>query len=143
MTNIERVWERIRDPRHVTLLETLGIEIVDIGQDFIRATMPVDERTKQYYGLLHGGASLALAESLASLGALVHVDLDKETIVGLEINANHIRSVKSGRVNAEGKPLHVGRRTQVWSVEIKNEEGKLVSVSRCTIAVVPRTGDAT
>lgn len=137
-SNIDRIWERIRDPKYVSLVETLGIEIEHIGPDGIRATMPVDERTKQYYGLLHGGASLALAESLASIGALVHVDLDKENIVGLEINANHVRSVERGRVRAEGKPLHVGRRTQVWSIEIKNEEGKLVSVSRCTIAVVPK-----
>lgn len=137
--SIDILWEKIRDPAQRTLMETLGIEMEYIGADALRAAMPVDERTIQYYGQLHGGASVALAESLASLGALVHVDPEHEMVVGLEINANHVRGVKTGaRVTAEAKPLHLGRKTQVWNIEIKNGDDKLVCVSRCTIAVLPR-----
>jgi 1,4-dihydroxy-2-naphthoyl-CoA hydrolase len=132
------LWEKIRDPKVRSLVETLGIEIEHIGPDSIRGTMPVDERTVQYYGMLHGGASVALAETLASLGALMHVsDPEKEMVVGLEINANHIRGVSSGKVTATGRPLHTGRKTQVWSIEVVDEQGKLVCVSRCTLAVIP------
>lgn len=136
--NIERLWQTIRDPKLKTLVSHLGIEIDYLGPDAIRGTMPVDERTVQYYGMLHGGASVAFAETLASLGSLVHVDVDKDMIVGLEINANHLRSATSGQVRGEGKPVHIGRKTQVWSIELKNEEGKLLCLSRCTIAVVPK-----
>lgn len=138
---IDLLWQKINDPSIKTLVETLGIEIEHIDEISIRGTMPVDERTTQYYGMLHGGASVALAESLASLGALVHVDHTKEMVVGLEINANHIRgaSVGSGKVTGVGKPLHLGRKTQVWSIEITNSEGKLICISRCTIAVIPKT----
>jgi 1,4-dihydroxy-2-naphthoyl-CoA hydrolase len=136
--NIDLLWEKIRDPKIHTMIEVLGIEITHIGMDSIRGTMPVDDRTVQYYGMLHGGASVAFAESLASLGSLAHVDITKEKVVGLEINANHIRGVAhGGRVTGEGRPVHIGKRTQVWQIEIKNEEGKLVCVSRCTIAVIP------
>lgn len=138
MKNIDKLWEHIRDPKQVTLLETLGMEIDYIGTDAIRGSMPVDARTTQYYGMLHGGASVAFAETLASLAALAHIDMETHMIVGLEINANHIRSATGGRVRGEAKPLHVGSKTQVWSIEIKNPEGKLLCISRCTIAVVPR-----
>ena len=135
---IDLLWEKIRDPKIQTLMENLGIEIDYIGTDAIRGSMPVDDRTVQYYGMLHGGASVAFAESLASLASLAHVDITKEKVVGLEINANHIRGVAhGGKVTGEGKPVHIGRRTQVWQIEIKNEEGKLVCLSRCTIAVIP------
>ncbi len=136
--NIEKLWEHIRDPKQVTMLETLGMEIDYIGTDAIRGSMPVDKRTTQYYGMLHGGASVAFAETLASLASLAHIDMEKDMIVGLEINANHIRSATGGRVSGEAKPLHIGSRTQIWSIEIKNPEGKLVCIPRCTIAVVPR-----
>jgi 1,4-dihydroxy-2-naphthoyl-CoA hydrolase len=136
---VDLLWDLIRDEKTITMVETMGIEIEHIDEKSIRASMPVDQRTTQYYGMLHGGASVALAETLASLGALVHVDPVKEMVVGLEINANHLRSATSGRVVGEGKPIHVGRKTQVWSIEIKNAEGKLLCVSRCTIAVIPRT----
>lgn len=134
---IELLWQKIRDPKAKSLVENLGIEIEHIDEESIRGTMPVDERTTQYYGMLHGGASVALAESLASLGALVHVDHEKEMVVGLEINANHVRGARAGSITGIGKPLHIGRKTQVWSIEMTNEEGKLVCISRCTIAVIP------
>jgi 1,4-dihydroxy-2-naphthoyl-CoA hydrolase len=135
---IEKLWQHIRDPKQITLLETLGIEIDYIGADAIRGSMPVDQRTKQYYGMLHGGASVAFAETLASLASLLHIDMTKDMIVGLEINANHIRSATGGRITGEGKPLHIGAKTQIWSIEMKNEQGKLLCISRCTIAVVPK-----
>ena len=134
----ELLWEKIRDPKIMTLVETLGIEIEEINEELIRGTMPVDARTVQYYGMLHGGASVALAESLASLGAASKIDLGQEMAVGLEINANHLRPATGGIVVGEGKPIHVGKKTQVWGIEIKNEEGKLLCVSRCTIAILPR-----
>ena len=122
------------------LLDSLGIEIVSMEPQRVVATMPVDARTHQPYGLLHGGASVALAESVASLGAALHVDRERSMAVGLEINANHVRGVRSGTVTAVGAPLHVGRSTQVWEVRISDETGRLVCVSRCTLAVVPLAG---
>ena len=136
--NIELLWKSIRDPNLKTMMDALGIEITALEKDYIRATMPVDHRTIQYYGRLHGGASVALAETLASVGACVHVDMEKEIVVGLEINANHIRGATAGQVVGEGRPLHIGKKTQVWQMEMKNEEGKLLCISRCTIAVVPK-----
>jgi 1,4-dihydroxy-2-naphthoyl-CoA hydrolase len=120
------------------LLDTLGIEIVAFEPERVVATMPVDHRTHQPFGLLHGGASVALAESVASLGASLHVDRERQMVVGLEINANHVRAVRSGTVTAVGAPLHVGRTTQVWEVRISDERDRLVCVSRCTLATVPR-----
>jgi len=136
--SIDALWQKIRDPKAITIMETLGIEIEHIDEHSIRGSMPVDQRTIQYYNMLHGGASVVLAESLASLGALVHVNPEKEMVVGLEINANHIRGATGGRVFGVGKPLHTGRKTQVWSIEITNSDGDLVCVSRCTIAVLER-----
>ncbi|MCL4141060.1 UNVERIFIED_CONTAM: hypothetical protein GTU68_019997 [Idotea baltica] len=104
----------------------------------MRAEMPVDERTVQPMGILHGGASVALAESLASIGALLWIDPATQVAVGQEINANHIRPVSSGKVFGTAKPIHSGRGSQVWTIEIKNAEGKLISVSRCTISIVPK-----
>ena len=126
---------------HQTMLTHLGIEVVEVGPDFLTARMPVDERTKQPFGFLHGGASVALAESIGSMAAIgVIEDLNRMIPFGLEINANHIRSVQSGWVYGTGKPLHLGRRTQVWQIEIKDEQGRLVCVSRLTVAVVERNG---
>ncbi|MCO5141573.1 MAG: hotdog fold thioesterase [Oligoflexia bacterium] len=134
----EELWKFIRDPNTITMVETLGIEIKTLSKSEITATMPVDKRTVQYYGYLHGGASVALAETLASIAAILHVDTRTHKIVGLEINANHIRGVKAGNtVNAVGRPIHIGKKTQVWQIEIHNAEKKLVCSSRCTIAVVP------
>jgi 1,4-dihydroxy-2-naphthoyl-CoA hydrolase len=104
----------------------------------VTATMPVDERTRQPFGLLHGGASVALAETVASIGAFELVDQEKEAVVGLEINANHIRAKKDGVVTAAATVLHQGKSTMVWDIKITDEEGKLVCVSRCTMAVIQR-----
>ncbi|MDZ4844658.1 MAG: hotdog fold thioesterase [Chitinophagales bacterium] len=114
----------------------IGIEVTEIGDDYVKARMPVDHRTTQPYGLLHGGASVALAESLGSVAGTLCVNISEEAVVGLEINANHIRSVKSGFVYGVAKSLHIGRSTQVWEIKITNEEGKLVCASRITLAVV-------
>ncbi|MCM3588463.1 hotdog fold thioesterase [Mesobacillus maritimus] len=119
-----------------TLLETLGIEIIDVQKGKIVATMPVDGRTRQPFGLLHGGASVALAETVASMGAYELVDKQTQAVVGLEINANHVRSKREGVVTATGTVLHQGRKTMVWDIKITDEEGKLISISRCTIAVI-------
>jgi 1,4-dihydroxy-2-naphthoyl-CoA hydrolase len=114
----------------------LGIEITEVGDDFVKARMKVDHRTTQPYGILHGGASVTLAESLGSVAGTMCVNVPEEAVVGLEINANHIRAVKSGFVEGIARPLHIGRTTQVWEIKITNEEGKLVCVSRITLAVV-------
>jgi 1,4-dihydroxy-2-naphthoyl-CoA hydrolase len=120
------------------MLEHLGIELTDLGADFIKAKMPVDHRTKQPAGILHGGASVALAESLGSIAATLCVDFSKYYCVGLDINANHIRSVSDGYVFGTARPLHIGRSTQVWEIKIENAEGKLVCISRITMAVIER-----
>jgi len=121
-----------------TLLGSLGIEITDLQKGKVVATMPVDERTRQPFGLLHGGASVALAETVASVGAFELVDKEREVVVGLEINANHIRAKKDGLVTAVGTVLHQGKTTMVWDIKIMDEEEKLICISRCTIAVIKR-----
>jgi 1,4-dihydroxy-2-naphthoyl-CoA hydrolase len=120
------------------LAEHLGIEFTEISGDFIRATMPVDQRTRQPYGVLHGGASVALAETLGSTGATMCVDPDEFQCVGQEINANHVRPAFSGHVTGTARPVHLGGRTQVWTIEIVNEPGDLVCTSRLTIAIIRR-----
>ncbi|OAT72786.1 hotdog fold thioesterase [Parageobacillus thermoglucosidasius] len=122
-----------------TLLEALGIEITELGEGRVVATMPVDHRTHQPFGILHGGASVALAETVASIGAYALVDQETENVVGLEINANHIRAVRSGTVTATGTVLHRGKTTMVWDIKIVDEQQRLVSVSRCTIAVIKKS----
>jgi len=117
--------------------DTLGISFIKISRDEMRASMPVDENTIQPFGILHGGASVALAETLASVGAWLNVKDDNKKAVGLEINANHLRPVPEGKiVTGTASPIHIGSKTQVWEIRIVNEQGKLVSVSRCTLAVV-------
>jgi 1,4-dihydroxy-2-naphthoyl-CoA hydrolase len=111
--------------------------VTEIGDDWLRGTMPVDARTKQPFGLLHGGASVALAESLGSLAGNLCLDAS-EMAVGLDINANHLRAVTAGVVTGTARALHVGRSTQVWEIRIEDERGKLVCISRLTLAVVPR-----
>ena len=123
---------------HQTLVEALGMEILTLEKGNVIATMPVDHRTRQPFGLLHGGASVALAETVASIGAYELVDKETEVVAGLEINANHIKSKKDGFVTAVGTVLHQGRTTQVWDIKIKDEDDKLICVSRCTIAVIKR-----
>jgi 1,4-dihydroxy-2-naphthoyl-CoA hydrolase len=119
-----------------TMVEHLGIHITEIGADYLQGTMPVDHRTVQPMGILHGGASIALAETLGSLAANYVVDNELYDCVGLDINGNHIRSVKSGFVIGTAKPFHLGSSTQVWNIEIKNEQNKLVCISRLTMAVL-------
>lgn len=122
-----------------TLLETLGIKCVEIGNDYVVATMPVNSSTHQPMGLLHGGASAALIESIGSIGSTLLIDLEKEAPVGVEINANHIGSMRSGLVKAVGKIVHAGRRTHVWQVDLTNEEtGKLICTGRLTVMIVPK-----
>ncbi len=118
------------------MLEHLDIKMIEVGPDYLKATMPVDHRTKQPMGLLHGGASVVLAESLGSISSTLTVDLAKKRCVGLEINANHIRSVTGGLVTGVAKPLHLGRSTQVWEIKIYDDREKLVCVSRLTMAVI-------
>jgi 1,4-dihydroxy-2-naphthoyl-CoA hydrolase len=116
--------------------EYLGIEITEVGDDHLKARMPVDHRTRQPYGLLHGGASVALAETLGSLGAALVIDRSQFYCVGLEINANHIRGVREGFVTGTTRPLHIGRTTHVWEIRITDEQEKLVCVSRITVAIL-------
>jgi uncharacterized protein (TIGR00369 family) len=130
--------EHVRANRSRHLGHALGIEITELTPERVVATMPVDDRTRQPFGILHGGASVALAETLASLGASANVDLDQATVVGIEINANHLRAKRDGMVTGTGTPIHVGRSTQVWQVRIVDESDRLVCVSRCTLAVVPK-----
>ena len=121
-----------------TMGDFLGIEFIELGDDYIKATMPVDERTRQPYGLLHGGASVVLAETLGSVGAVLTVDPDLFQCVGLEINANHVRGVKQGIVTGIARPIHIGATTQVWDIRIFDEREKLVCVSRHTVAVIKK-----
>ncbi|RDV16369.1 hotdog fold thioesterase [Pontibacter diazotrophicus] len=121
-----------------TMMEYLGIEITEVGDDYVCGKMPVDHRTHQPMGLLHGGASVVLAESLASMGAALQVDLTKKACVGLEINANHIRGVREGWVYAKATAIHNGRSTQVWETKITNEAGDMVCISRMTVAVIDK-----
>ena len=121
-----------------TLSDFLGIEFIECGDDYLVARMPVNQRTKQPIGIMHGGASCVLAETVGSTAAQFCVDFDNYYCVGLDINTNHIRAMRDGYVIATAKPFHLGKTTQVWSIEIKNEEDKLVSVNRLTMAVLSR-----
>ena len=121
-----------------TMVEHLGIKITDVGQGFISGKMPVDERTKQPFGLLHGGASVALAETLGSIGAGLQVDQSVHSVVGIEINANHLKSVKTGWVFGKALAIKLGRKIQVWEIEIKDEQDNLVCKSRLTLAVIKK-----
>jgi 1,4-dihydroxy-2-naphthoyl-CoA hydrolase len=134
--------ERLNASSRNTLVDTLGMVITEVGDDFVRGTMPVDARTHQPFGLLHGGASVALAETLGSLAGNLCLDVDKEVAVGLDINANHIRAVTNGSVTGTARALHIGRATQVWEIRIEDAAQKLVCISRLTLAVVPRKAPA-
>ena len=120
-----------------TLIEHLGIVFTAAGEDWLQATMPVDARTVQPYGLLHGGASVVLAETLGSSAGNLCLDTRVQMAVGLEINANHLRGLRSGRVTAVARPIHIGRTTHVWDIRLCSDEGKASCVSRLTMAVVP------
>ena len=130
--------KRINDSIQNTMTSTIGIEITDIGDDFICGKMPVDERTTQPFGLLHGGASVALAETLGSIGGGIKVYSNNETVVGIEINANHLKSARDGWVYGKATPIRIGKNIQVWNIEITNEDDDLICVSRLTLAVIPK-----
>jgi 1,4-dihydroxy-2-naphthoyl-CoA hydrolase len=121
-----------------TMGEHLGIEFTEIGEDYLKARMPVDHRTHQPYGLLHGGASVALAETLGSVAAAFVVNKEKYDCVGLEINANHVRGVRDGFVTATARPIHLGKTTHVWDIRIHDDRDKLVCISRLTVAILKR-----
>ncbi|WLR50327.1 hotdog fold thioesterase [Bacillus tianshenii] len=121
-----------------TIMEVLGIENVEITKDKLVLSMPVGPKTHQPMGLLHGGASVVLAETAASIGTWINIDSEKYAPVGLEINANHIRGKKSGTVYATATPLHKGRKTFVWDIQITDEQEKLICISRCTVAVIEK-----
>ena len=119
-------------------MEAIGIEVAELSAERVVATMPVHGPTKQPFGVLHGGASVVLAETVASLGTYNLIDHESQLAMGLEINANHIRAKSEGLVTAVGTPLHTGRKVMVWDVRITDEDDKLICVSRCTVAVVPK-----
>ncbi len=136
-----KIWKRemdlalAKDRCKSTLVDHLGIEFTEVGDDFLSARMPIDQRTRQPLGIMHGGASCALAETVSSTAANFCVE-DGSYCVGLDINVNHIRAIRSGFVVATARPYHLGRTTQVWGIEILNDERKLISVSRMTMAVL-------
>ena len=129
--------EMMRSRADQTVLKTLDIKVESAEADRVVLSMPVTERVHQYTGLLHGGVSVVLAETAASIGAALNTDLEKYTPVGVEINANHLRSVSRGRITAEAVPVYQGRQMSVWAVEIRDERQRLVAVSRCTLALKP------
>jgi 1,4-dihydroxy-2-naphthoyl-CoA hydrolase len=129
--------EMMRSSMDRTVLKTLNIKVESAERERVVLSMPVTERVHQYTGLLHGGVSVVLAETAAAIGAALNTDLEKYTPVGVEINANHIRSVSSGHVTAEAVPVYKGRLMTVWSIEIKDERERLICVSRCTLALKP------
>ena len=132
------VIEKVNNSFQDTMMSVLGIEITDFGDDYISGKMPVDTRTKQPFGLLHGGASAAFAETLGSIGAGKHVDLEEYSVVGVELNSSHLKAVRTGWVFGKATPIRVGRTMQVWDVDIKNQEDDLVCKSRLTLAVIKR-----
>ena len=124
-----------------TIHDALGIEITEVGEDFLAGTMPVDSRTVQPMRILHGGANVVLAESLGSIASLMIINPEEQISVGLDINANHIRSAKSGAVTGIARPINLGRKIHVWEIKITDEEGKLTCVSRLTVSVLPKRKD--
>ncbi|MEW9677067.1 hotdog fold thioesterase [Lentibacillus sp. L22] len=121
-----------------TLIDTLGMKVITLEKNLVIMTMPVDYRTHQPAGFLHGGANVALAETAASAGAFLHVDGEQYNVFGIEINANHIRSKREGTVTAKAVPKHIGKTTMVWEINITDEDEKLICISRCTIGIVPK-----
>ena len=134
--NKNKALQKMNDFQKNTIIEVLGIEITDFGPEYFCGKMPVDNRTVQPYGLLHGGASVVLAESLGSIAGGMQVNRDTQTVVGVEINCNHLRSARDGWVYGKATPLKIGRKIQVWNIEIKNDDGKMVAFSRLTLSVI-------
>lgn len=138
MFKVRPTLEQLNQQGLGTLAEALGIQITELGEDFLRGTMPCDTRTRQPFGLLHGGASVALAETLGSMAGNLCLDNERFIAVGLEISANHLRPVTRGSVHGTARSIHVGRQTQVWDVRIEDDEGRMSCISRLTLAVVPK-----
>ena len=136
--NKNKALKKLNDFQKNTITEVLGIEITDFGPDYFCGKMPVDRRTVQPYGLLHGGASAVLAETLGSIAGGMQVNLETQSVVGVEINCNHLRSARDGWVYGKATPVKIGRKIHVWNIEIKNEGDKLVAVSRLTLAVIDK-----
>jgi len=130
--------ERLKAHGAKNLGETLGMQFTELTPQRVSATMPVDDRTRQPYGILHGGASVALAETVASIAGALNVDLDRFNVVGVEINANHVRAKRDGVVTGTATPIHLGRSTHVWAIHIVDEQQRTICISRCTLAVVPK-----
>ncbi len=139
----KKIIDKIHSRTGSTLVGTLGIEITDLGEKFVTGKMPVDHRTKQPFGLLHGGASVALAETLGSIGAGMQIDNKRFSVVGIEINANHLKSVRSGWVFGKAIATRVGKMIQVWEIDIKDETDNLVCKSRLTLAVIKKNDQST
>ena len=146
MSSEKMIWhtkpglDELNDRGKNTAVENMGVEITEIGDDYLKGTMPVDERTRQPRGVLHGGSSVLLAESLGSIAANYCVDRDKAFCVGMEINANHLRSVRGGIVTGITRPVHLGRSTQVWEIRLYDQKERLICISRITMAVVMKAG---
>ena len=136
--NKKHVIEKVNNSFQDTMMSVLGIEITDFGESYVSGKMPVDNRTKQPFGLLHGGASAAFAETLGSIGAGKHVDLEEYSVVGVELNSSHLKAVRTGWVFGKATPIRVGRTIQVWGIDIKNQGDDLVCKSRLTLAVIKR-----
>ena len=136
--NKQEIIDKIHNRSSSTMVENLGIKITDIGENFVSGRMPVDERTKQPFGLLHGGASVALAETLGSVGAGMNIDRASQSVVGIEINANHLKAVKRGWVFGKANAIRIGRKIQVWEIDIKDENENFVCKSRLTLAVIEK-----
>ena len=132
----ESLLKKFKDKTASTMVEALGIEVTDFGDQYICGKMPVDYRTKQPFGLLHGGASVALAETLGSMGAGMQIDLNTHAVVGIEINASHLKAVKNGWVFGRASAVRIGRKIQVWEIDIEDEKENLVCKSRLSLAVI-------
>ncbi|MBO9635691.1 MAG: hotdog fold thioesterase [Chitinophagaceae bacterium] len=130
--------EDIHYLRGSNMAEHIGLEFTELGPDFLKARIPVDHRTNQPYGILHGGASCVLAETLGSIGSAMVIDTERFICVGLEINANHIRSVSEGHVTGTATPIHLGRSTHVWDIKLHNDQAQLICISRLTVAILPK-----
>lgn len=138
MFNPEMTVAAINQMSERTLAANLGIEFTEVGADFMCARMPVDSRTVQPFGLLHGGASIALAETMGSVASTAMIDLGAQAAVGIDINGNHLRSATEGYVTGTVRPIHIGRRTHVWEIRIEDERGRLVNISRLTMMIIQR-----
>ena len=134
----KEILRKIEERTGNTMVSNIGIEITDFGEEYLCGKMPVDDRTKQPFGLLHGGASVAFAETLGSMGAGMHVDLENYSVVGIEINSSHLKAMKEGWVYGKAVPIRIGRKIQVWDIDIKDEKNNMVCKSRLTLAVIKK-----